>query len=215
MEEERKPQRNWIRAVGLIIQFASVIGVLALAVYCNKNGNKDYLTYDRVRGILLPPEGFESICLLIFWAGFAGSMLVIGYEILRAGETISKILGTAVAVIAFLLTIYANAFIASAMFVNEGLGFQPRYEAEINGDEGLLTVHCNHWQTVQVYYLYLNEDAEDEAVWVDGYDVKEPARIYEVHEGPNGFMREKQIHIYNADHEEHHSKLVYPKNFPY
>ena len=201
--------------IGRIIQAASVIGIFAVAIYCNKNGHKDYLTYDRVRGILKPPEGYESICLLIFWTGFVGSMLVIGYEILRAGETISKIIGTVVAVFAFLLTIYANAFIASTMYVNEGLGFQPRYEAEIVGDEGILTVHCDHWQTVQIYYLYFREDGEDEAVWVDGYDVKEPARIYEVHEGPNGFMREKEIFIFNADHEEHHSTLVYPKNYPY
>lgn len=214
MEEERQPQRTWIRTVGMLIQFASVIAVLALAVYCNKQGYKDYLHYDSAKRILLPPKDFERMSFTIFWIGFAGGILVIGYEILRAGETISKVIGTIVAVIAFVLTIYANAFIASAMFVNEGLGFQPTYEADIQGDEGLLIVRAKEWQTVQVYYVFLYDDMPNEATWVDGYDPKEGDRIYKVLPGPNGFGREKEVFIYTQDNKEHHSTLVYPETFP-
>ena len=214
MEEEKNPQRTWIRTIGMILQFVSVIAVLAMAAYCTKQGIKDNLYYDSVKGILLPPKGYDVMCYVFFWMGFAGGMLVIGYEILRQGEKLGKVIGAVVAILCFLLTIFANAFIATTLFVDEGLGFQPSYEADIKDDEGLLTVYCKEWQTVQVYYVFLNDPEPNEATWVDGYDMKEPARVYEVHGGPNGFGREKEIYVYSADHEEHHSTLIYPATFP-
>ena len=191
MEEGKKANLGWIRILGILIQGCSVIAVLVIGIYCTKQGYKDYLFYDRERGELLPLPGFVKACTVTFWAGFAGGMMVVAYDMMQNAEKITRILQTVFAALALFLTMYVNAFVASSMYVDEGLGIKPRYEVVGEGDEFFVIAHCEKWRTVQVYYVvhYLDRDR---AYWVDGYDSK-TSRTYALTKDPNAILSEERL----------------------
>jgi hypothetical protein len=206
MEEEKRASYRWVSILGILLQAGSLIAVFVLAVICMRKGYKDFLFYDAEKRILLPPKQFSDACICIFWVGFAGGVMVLGYESLQKAHPITKAIRTILAAAGFVVTLFGNAFLASSMYVNEGLGFQPKYEvydSEVNtGEEAILIVHHKIWQTVQVYYLAYYLD-RDRAYWIDGYDAKGPARTYSVEENPGAVFREERlILIWDEDPED-------------
>lgn len=195
MEEEKmKASRNWVKILGIVLMICSVIAVFALSVYCLQKGAKDYLYYDREKGTLLAPQPFANICIGLFWTGFAGGMLVIAYEILQNAETPTKVIKTSIAAAALFLVMWLNAFAASSMFVDLGMGVKPRYETYGEGDEKIVAVCMEKWRTVQTYYVY-----EDQAYWVDGYDISWPARSYKISMLPEGLLTDRLIWVWEGE----------------
>lgn len=188
MDEIKPRSIRWVRVLGILLQIGSVIAIFALAHVCLRQGDKDYLLYDQVKRVLIPPKNYANICAVIFWVGFAGGMMVFAHEILKDADPVSKGIGAVLGIAGFLATIFLNAFVARSMYVDEGLGFQPEYEISGDGDEFFLIVRCKEWQTVQVYFI-----SENMAFWVDGYDTKEPDRQYTFEPNPNGFLEDRLI----------------------
>lgn len=221
MEEKKERSYGFIRVIGVILMIGSVIAVTVAAILCMKQGHKDYLYYDPERGVLLPPPEFVTICKWIFWTGFAGGMMVLSHDILSGGETITKIIKTVLGALGLFLTMFLNAFMASSMYVDEGLGLMPEYEVvevgdlgnPANGQEFILIANCKKWQTVQVYYV-ANYEEENRAYWVDGYDVKKTSRTYEAQTYPQGFFYDRLILIREEGREDPRAEILNLNDFP-
>ena len=207
--EEKQVSIKWIRVIGILLQIGSVIAVLVLAIVCLKRGDKDFLIYDRAKRVLLPPRDYANVCPWLFWAGFAGGMMVVAHEILREGETITKGICAALGIVGLLATIYLNAFLAYSMYVDEGLGFRPTYETVGEGEEFFLIARFDKWQTIQTYYI-----SENHAFWVDGYDPGQPERRYVAEPYPDGFLEDRLIRIWEDGREEPRVEYLSLMSFP-
>ncbi|MBO4750520.1 MAG: hypothetical protein J5546_09395 [Lachnospiraceae bacterium] len=217
-EEAKQPSYKWVTILGILLQIGSVVGALILAIFCLQKGYKDYLFFDVEKKVLLPPKPYDGYCKILFWLGFTGGVLVIARESLQKAHPITKAIRTVLAASGLVITIFANAFFAASLYVNEGLGFQPTYDmipTEIAPkDEVFLIVKNKSWQVVQVYYLahYLDQDL---AYWIDGYDINEGERSYEAFLNPDALLlEERQVRVWRSGDNDPREEFFYLSDFP-
>lgn len=217
-DEQEQKSYQWVSVLGIVLMIGSVVAVLALAIYCLQKGYKDFLFYDAQRKVLVAPKPYGDYCRILFWIGFAGGVLVIARESLQKAHPITKAIRTVLAATGFVITLFANAFFASSLYVNEGLGFQPTYDMIPTEfapkDEVFLVVKNKSWRVVQVYYLahYLDQDL---AYWVDGYDLAEAERSYEAFLNPDAILwEERQYHVWESGESEPRTEYFYLSDFP-
>ena len=218
MEEEtklREPSNGWLKVLGILLMAGSVLAVFALAVIALRNGDKDFLFYDREKGVLLPPQKYATACNALFWTGVGGGLLLFFYEMMQETENITKTIKAVLAVLALILTLYLHAFIASALYVDEGLGIKAEYELQQGyGDEAILIATVKKWRTIQVYYL-VNYEGEDRAYWIDGSELKGPKRTYEASKYTEGFYEtERMIHVWEEGRDDPRTEFLNFMDFP-
>ena len=191
MEEKEKKNPWIISLVGILMQVASFALTMWLVWKgAEKEDAIKELVFDRTAMKLIPAQSYADQCMTLFWIGFAGGILCIAYSILRDEEWKKKIPAILFSIVFVFLILEADAFFASAIYVDEGMGQMPELEIVSSGEHEFLYVRKHLIHNVQVFFLH-----EDKAFRVDGFEGDGMERTYAAQKDETALLEAYYINI--------------------
>ena len=206
MRENRWNVSKLIPVIGVFL----MIGSVALSIQNDLRFVREEITekiaFDRTAMKLLPPDQFVSAANAFLWMGIIAGILCFGYCMLS--EISHKGFKAILSLLALTVTLAANAFFDSMIYVDEGLPVMPETEIVQSGDFEFLYVRQHLLHNVQVYLL-----KEDMAYRVEGFGGDGCERTYEASRNWSAILEAYDVFVKDEDGDYHHAALIYTDPF--
>lgn len=208
--EEKEKKSSWIIfLLGILMQVSS-LGLTMWLVWqgTEKEEAIKELAFDREAMKLIPAQNYVDHCMILFWIGFTGGILCLAYAILRDETWKKKFPGMLFSVAFLFFILEADAFFASAIYVDEWMGQMPEMEIVSSEENEFLYVRKHLIHNVQVFFLH-----EDMAFRVDGFEGDGMERTYAAQKDETALLDAYIITVTEGDDIRH--ERVYVQHWPY